>query len=324
MTATANAVESGLVLTDYEDRERWLAARASGIGASESAALFGCSPWETAVSLWAKKTGKVEAPEIDGEWITWGQLLEDAIAKRYQQVTGQTIWQPPSPFSVAVHPRIQIMRATPDRWVIEAPGREGPGLLQIKNTNAFKGHDWDEGVPDFIQVQVQHEMAVTGRAWASVAVLIGGCEFRHFPVERNDVFIAELEAQCLWFWGFVERDEQPPIDSSARTLETIKRLHPKDNGETITLPDEAIEWWAALEKAKADEKAAKEAKTIAEIRLKDAIGDATYGMLGDGRRLALKTIPNPGYTNVVEPYTYRTLRLGKGGTKAKAKGRGRR
>lgn len=320
MTAAA-AASTETVLRDYENREAWLASRSTAIGASESAALFGVSPWETAVSLWAKKTGKMPTPDLAGEWLEWGQLLEEPIAQRFVRVTGRKIWQPPSPFAVAVHAQIPIMRATPDRWIIEAPDRPEPGLLQIKNTNAFKGHDWDEGVPDFIQVQVQHEMAVTGRAWASVAVLIGGCEFRHFDVERNDTFVRELEAQCLWFWGFVERDEQPPIDTSQRTLDTIKKLHPKDNGEVIMLPDDAVEWWAELEEAKANAKAAENAKIGAEVRLKDAIGDATYGMLPDGRRLALKTITNPGYTNTVEPYTYRTLRLDKGGPKTKGRGR---
>src|SRR5581483_6732158 len=136
-------------LIDYRTREQWLAARNLGVGASESAALFGVSPWETSLSLWAKKTGRVVDDGPSGEWVAWGNLLEAPIATHYEQKTGRKIWQG-GPYAVAQHPTIPFMRATPDRWVIDAPDRGAPGLLQVKNTNAFKGHDWDEGPPDYI------------------------------------------------------------------------------------------------------------------------------------------------------------------------------
>ena len=297
-------------LIDYGTRERWLAARNQGVGASESAALFGVSPWETPLSLWAKKTGKVQDEGPSGEWIEWGNLLEAPIAVRYEQKTGRKIWQG-GPYAVAQHPTVPFMRATPDRWVIEAPDRGAPGLLQVKNTNAFKCHDWDEGPPDYIQIQVQHEMAVTGRTWDSVAVLIGGAEFRYFDVERNEDFIGELVEQCRWFWGYVERGEQPPFEPNEKTLETVKKLHPFDNGEEITLPAEAVTWFEKLEEAKARVKCGEAEKAEAETRLKAAIGPATFGRLPDGRRLSLKTSSNPGHQSVVAPYTYRTLRLEK-------------
>ena len=295
-------------LIDYETRERWLAARGSGVGASESAALFGVSPWETPLSLWAKKTDRVQDDGPSGEWIEWGNLLEAPIATRYVQKTGRTIWQG-GPYAVAQHPTIPFMRATPDRWVTHAPDRGTPGLLQVKNTNAFKGHDWDEGPPDYIQIQVQHEMAVTGREWASVAVLIGGAEFRYFDVERNDDFIGELVEQCRWFWSFVENDQPPPIEGSVRNLETIKKLHPNDDGSEIALPSDAIGWFEELARLRAMESEIRKAKPAVETQLFAAFGNATFGVLPDGRRLSLKTTARDGYT--VEPTTYRSLRLEK-------------
>lgn len=297
-----------ILLHDYVDRPRWLAARNNGIGASESAALFGLSPWETPLSLWAKKTGKVQEPDLQGEWVRWGNLLEEPISQRYAEVTGRTVWQG-GQYAVAVHPRIPFMRATPDRWVLEAPDRPGRGLLQVKNTNAFKAHDWVDGPPDFIQVQVQHEMAVTGLDWASVAVLVGGCEFLYSDVERNPAFIAELEAQCAAFWRHVEQGTPPPVDGRARTLETLKRLHPCDTGEIITLPADAAEWWDDLQRARAQIKEGEEAKDAAEVKLRAAIGGATFGQLTDGRQLSLKTTSVPGRDAApVEPYTFRVLR----------------
>lgn len=319
-TAGANAQPTAEIeLLDYGTREAWLAARNTGVGASESAALFGLSPWDTPFTLWAKKTGRVEPDEMGGEWIEWGNLLEEPIAKRYAQKTGRTVWQG-GPFCVAQHPAIPFMRATPDRYVIAGdPPRfpdfapSGGGLLQIKNTNAFKGHDWDTGVPDYIEIQVQHEMACTGREWASVAVLIGGSEFRSFDVARNENFIEELEEQVRTFWGHVERNEPPPLDGSIRTLETIKKLHPKDNGEIARLPDGAIQWWEELAEIRAQESRIAKAKPAIETMLRDAIGDATFGVLPDGRVLSLKTTDRVGYA--VEPTSYRSLRLEKQGKK---------
>lgn len=309
-------------LKDYGTRSNWLASRTSALGASEVAALFNgpdgqtISPFTTPFVLWLEKTGQQEPTELSAEWVEMGNVLEPVIADLYSKRTGRKVWQG-GPFCVAEHPEHPFIRATPDRFVVEAPDRSGEGLVQIKNANAFKAKDWDDGVPDYIEIQVQAEMAVTGRAWNSVAVLLGGCEFRSFDVERNDDFIAEMIEQAKWFWSLVESRTPPPLDSSPRTLDAIKRLHPADNGEVIRLSDEAIQWWEILAASKEAAKKAEEAKTLAETKLRDAIGAATFAELPDGRRLSLKTTANPGYSNVVRPYTYRTLRLEKAPTKGR-------
>jgi putative phage-type endonuclease len=302
-------------LKDYGDRESWLAARAQWIGASEVAALFvsptgECmSPFTTPFALWAEKTGLAQPAELDAEYVEWGNLLEPAIAGRYARVTGREIWQAPSPYAVAEHPSLPMLRATPDRWVLRAePERAGDGLLQLKNTNAF-ATDWNDGPPDYVQIQVQAEMAVTGRDWCSVAVLIGGCRFRYFDVERNDAFIAEIEAQVRWFWErHVIGGVPPDLDASERTLSTIKRMHPADNGQTIALDAEALIWLKRWERAKRIGKLAELAQTRAETELRARIGGNTYAELPDGRTLSLKTSTRPERVQVVNGTTYRTLR----------------
>jgi putative phage-type endonuclease len=301
-------------LKDYESREAWLASRVGGIGASEAAALFtdadgrSLSPYQTAFGLYLEKRGELAPVELDGEWIAWGNILEEPIARRYSDETGRQVWRAPSPYAVAEHPGAPLF-ATPDRWVIEAPDRDGAGLLQIKNAGAYKAHDWRDGVPQHIEIQVQAEMAVTGRDWDSVAVLIGGNTYKHFDVERNPDFIAELEELARAFWDRVQRGEPPEIDSSERTLDAIKRLHPLDNGATARLPEEALEWVQQLETAKLHMKVAEEMKTEAESKLRDAIGSNTFGELADGRIVSLKTTSKKGGIREVAPCTYRTLRL---------------
>jgi putative phage-type endonuclease len=321
---------AGLALTDYGRRDVWLAARAKGIGASDAAKLFtdddGCSlsPHGTSYTLWLEKTGQITPDVVDSEHTEMGHRLEPVIADIYADRTGRKVVHA-GPFCVAVHRRLPFMRATPDRYVPEAHDRMGRGLCQIKNAGWYKAHDWSEGVPLAIQIQVQAEMACTGFDWDSVAVLLGGWEFRTFDVERDLDFIAVLEDRAAWFWDLVERfkagdmEAAPPVDGSAKTTEALKRLHPKDDGSIVRLPEESLAWLQAMQDAKADAEMAETAARWAENKLRAAIGAATWGELPNGRRLSLKTTDVKGGTKETEPYSYRTLRLEKADTKGKSK-----
>jgi putative phage-type endonuclease len=307
-------------LTDYGTREAWLASRKEAIGASEVAALFGLMPkaWGSQYTLWANKVGLGPPPEeLTGEWLEWGQILEEPIAQRYQTVTHRKLWKGGGPFCVAQHSTLPYLRCTPDRFVVEAPDREGVGVLQVKNASWFKDSDWDEGTPDYVRVQLQTEMCVTGAAWGSAAVLVGGNKFRYVDVEREPELIAEIEAQVQHFWqSYVVTGAAPDIDASEATTAFLKRLHPKDNGETVQLDGDALAIVFEWEKAKAALAASAQAmkvhetaKDLALNRLRDLIGDATFGALPDGRLLSLRTTENSGHTTA--PYSYRTLKIEK-------------
>lgn len=297
-------------LLDYQTRDAWLAARSKSIGASEVAALFGLSPHSNMITLWAEKTGRLPSTvDPQSKLIKWGSRLEPAIAAGYEEDSGRTLWRA-SAFSVAQNPRLPCMTATPDYFILVAPDRDGRGLVEVKNVNAWMMRTWVDGLPPpHIQIQVQAQMACTDRDYVTALPLFGGNDDRPVDIERNQPFIDEMEEQARAFWWYVENDKQPPADLTERSLDTLERLHPSDNGQTIVLPAEAEEWWEQLARAKADKKAAEEAETAAKVRLKEAIGAATFGALPDGRRLSLKTTPNPGGIHEVAPYTYRTLRL---------------
>lgn len=301
---------------DHETRERWLAARMGGIGASESAALFGASPYHSRLSLWLEKTGRVPpwepSPEMK-EQLEWGQVFEAPIAEVYARRSRRKIWGFSS-YCIAQHPAIACMFATPDRFIIEAPDRREMGLaeegaLQIKNTaNTFNADGWGDGVPLHVQIQEQHELAVTAREYATVAALANGNKLMHWDIARNDEFIAELEIQCEQFWEDVLAQREPAADGHRKTIEALKRLHPRDNGKTIRLSEEAGIHWQSLRDAKAAIKEAEKKVDAADARLRQLIGPHTYALLPDGRKLSFKTTDNAGGTHVTPPYSYRTLR----------------
>jgi putative phage-type endonuclease len=299
-------------VVDYETRERWLQARQGGVGASESAALFGISPYSSRFKLWLEKTGRAPQWEPNGdqaERLAWGLALEEPIANEYEKRSKRRLWRF-SPYCIAQHPDVEEMFATPDGFILEAPDRPGEGTLQIKNTaNVWSPDGWGEGVPLHVQCQVQHELACTGRDWATVVALANGCKLKTWDVPRDDEFIGTLVDEVRLFWRDVREDRMPPADGHPETLAALKRLHPLDNGETIILPAEAMVLWDELLLARAAMSAAEQKRDAAEARLKQLMGPNTFGKLVDGRTLSFKTTQNPGYTpGPVLPYSYRVLR----------------
>jgi predicted phage-related endonuclease len=71
---------------------------------------------------------------------------------------------------------------------------EGWGILEIK-TASYHSARSGRRHPVAYQCQVLHQLAVTGHAWADVAVLIGGQDFRIYRVNRDEDKIADLIAR---------------------------------------------------------------------------------------------------------------------------------
>lgn len=299
-------------IVDYGTREAWLAARRRGVSASESAALFNCSPFQSRLSLHLAKRGRLPDWEPDAEQaerLEWGQVMEAPIASVYQRRTGRALWAF-SPYCLAQHPKIPIMLATPDRFILQAPDRPGEGLLEVKNTaNVYSEDGWRNGPPLYVQCQVQHQLAVTGRDWATVAALANGNKLMTWDIERQPDFIGELELQCQEFWADVLADREPLADGHKATTQALKLLHPLDNGQTVALPKGAEALWDRIAFAKQAKKDAERAEEEAENQLRVMFGPNTFGQLPDGRLLSFATTQNPGYTPPpVPPYSYRVMR----------------
>lgn len=184
----------------------------------------------------------------------------------------------------------------------------GPGVLEIKTASAYARDEWADGEPPLhYQIQVQHQFAVTGYSWGSIAVLFGGQEFAWLDVERDDAFIEALIAKEREFWDRVERRDPPPPDASESCRELLRALYPREvAGKTIALPVEAVEWDRQRLDAIDRLREAAAAKTEAENNLIAALGDAETGLLSDGTRYNYRQQERKGYT--VQPGTHRVLR----------------
>lgn len=288
----------------YPTFDAWLEARRNGIGASDAAAILGVNPWTSPFALYCEKLRLRPSSREETEAMEWGKTLEPFVATKYQQQTDRQILDP-GRFTVRYADAPPYLLATLDREIVG--DSRGPGVLECKTCSAFKADEWEGGdAPMAYLVQLQHQLAVTGYTWGSLAVLIGGQRFRYVDVERNDKLIARLLEQEAEFWDRLLRQDPPPVDASEATADLLAEIYPRDDGHVIALPDEALEWdRARLEAIEAIE-AAKARKTEAENKLRAALGAATKGIIGSWVAYSCKTQTRKSYT--VAEATFRVLR----------------
>lgn len=210
-------------------RENWKNDRLKGIGGSDAAIALGISPWKSQYTLWCEKTGRINN-DTDNEAMRLGRDLEDYVAKRFSEETGKNVRKSSFSFQSKEHP---FMLANVDRLIVG----EDAGL-ECKTTSALTKTKYDKGdIPIQYYVQCMHYMAVTGKKKWYIAILVLGVGFYWYEVNWNDEEIANLIAGEKEFWSYVECDEEPPLDGSDSTAETIKQLYPESDHSHVSLYD---------------------------------------------------------------------------------------
>lgn len=227
-----------LVKTNELSRDDWLEVRKTGIGSSDAAASVGLNPYQSQLELWMVKTGRGGAlpqidPNDDSSPMFWGTLLEAFVAAHYTKKSGNRIRKINA---VLQHPEHAWMLANIDREVVGVPEVQ---ILECKTAGMNGAKLWRDGVPEYVQLQVHHQLAVTGKQAADVAVLVCGNEFRTFRIERDDALISRLIELERKFWHYVETDTPPPADGSDSAATALQALYPSDDGNTLDLSDDA-------------------------------------------------------------------------------------
>uniref|UniRef100_D5WYT3 Phage-type endonuclease n=1 Tax=Thiomonas intermedia (strain K12) TaxID=75379 RepID=D5WYT3_THIK1 len=272
-----------LVSTKDLSRDDWLDVRKKGIGSSDAAAAVGLNPYQSALELWLIKTGRDSGlPKVDPHDETspmyWGTLLEPIVAAHYVKRTGHKVRRINA---VLQHPSVPWMLANIDREVMGSPE---VSILECKTAGLHGSRLWRDGVPEYVQIQVQHQLAVTGKAAADVAVLIGGQELQVHRVARDDALIAHLMELEARFWRYVESDTPPPADGSDSAALALSALFPADSGAVVNFQGDAtlngvFEDWLAL-KAKLAQLDAQESQC--KHTLQQAMGEATQAEFESG------------------------------------------
>jgi predicted phage-related endonuclease len=282
------------------------AVRRTFVGASESASLFGLNPWKSPYELWMTKAGLVDEPDLSAnDRVKWGKRNEDAVARGLAEDFG---WQVRRVQRVIPHATVANMACTPDYEIVNHP--RGPGLLQVKTVDSFTFRQhWPCKEPPINYVlQLQHEMACTGRAWGVLGVLVGGNQGLVFEYERDPATIRDIESAVTGFWASIAAGVSPDPDFQADADLIVQLYRQVTRGEAKSIDDPELEAVIAEMVVLGEAKANFEKKhKVCRARLLAAIGPAEIALCGDWE-IRSREVPE-----VIVPATtrrsYRTLNV---------------
>lgn len=283
------------VVCDTSDEAAWLAARNTGVGASEIAVLLGASEWGSNVELFHRKRGEIESQIEETEAMLWGKLLEAPIRDELARRAEVTILEaPPRMLRSLVH---VWATATPD--AITTDGEP----VEVKNlSHGYDAEAWAEQIPEKYLLQCQHQMLVTGAQRCLFGALIWGSRLIWEWVPRDEGRIRQIIKAGSEFWDHVERGDCPPSDGNPYARKTLAKLVTDD--DTVELFESEIGGHLErFEKAKAEhakrakeEKRAKRQLEAEKDELAKVLGTHREGVTSTGWRLRWKETKRRGYT----------------------------
>lgn len=307
--------------TTPADEAHWHAMRAQDLTSTDVAALFGLSPYKTAFELWhEKKSGEV-AQVKDNDRMRWGRRLEAVVAEGIAEERGWVV-RPFKEYGRLADARLgssfdfRIIGTggffdPPDDAIID----QGDSILEIKTVDflAFKNgwtieDDYVEA-PAHIELQVQHQMLVSGLRRAYIGVLIGGNRIEILEREADDQVHAGIIAAARKFWDSIEAGT-PPAPVMPDDAQAVIRLNQHaEPGKLIDARDNAY----IAELVNQYDHLGRQAKSISDERdvvkaeLLKAIGDAEKVLL-DGFSVSAGFV-GPAEIPAFTRQGYRNLRI---------------
>ena len=222
----------------------------AAVGGSDIGAIAGLSPWESAITKWAKKTGKISDELEPNMSMRLGNKLETPILEifaeehpDYEIFTTGT-W---------AHKDFSWQRANPDALYRKPDGTWG--IIEVK----FSRDYWSE-VPQHYRAQVLWYMNVFAIQEA-VLVALAGSSYQEFEVEWDSFEATSLIAAAYRFRESVLKVEMPDWDGSNSTFETIRAMNPKIEDGEEHLDELGVHYFNALTDFEQTEKRLTELKS---------------------------------------------------------------
>ena len=281
-------------------REHWLELRANYINSTEVSTLFGLNPYSSKFQLWHEKKSKVSIGIEENFRMKMGSLLEAPIA---QAAADQNGW--------VIHPMKDyycddtLRIGSSMDYRIENP----KAILEIKNVDSLvykKKWSEFESTP-MIELQVQHQMLLSGYDTAYICALVGGNELKIIERHASPEIQKDMLNRVSEFWKSIEDNEEPKIDyeRDAELLIAINQM--VDPGTFYSGPTDQLEKLVikykelglAENKIKAD-------KTSLKAQMMEIIGDKEK-VKHEKFSISLSNIAEQSYT--VNKKSYRDFRV---------------
>ncbi len=262
-----------------KDRQTWLALRRTGIGSSDMSAVLGMSSYRSELDVYMDKRGETPLDSDDaGEAARWGNLLEDVVAREWAERHAVQVRR----VGTIAHVDHRHMICDLDRYVYACP-HHARCALEVKTRSAWKADEWRDGaIPEDVECQTQHQLAVTGLDAVHVAALVGGQRLESRTVLPDADYISDLFTVGDQFWKEHVVAGQPPTISSLTLLEEyLKHLTP-EKGVPVELTETDEHRVRNLSRIIVEGETAAAQADEAKLELKALIGeDATDVILDD-------------------------------------------
>lgn len=263
------------------EREAWLEWRRHGLGGSDAAVLLGLSSYRSPVELWLDKMGElVDEPT---EAMEMGSALEPLIQERFEAKTGQSVQEAQK---WVEHPQRPWMRATIDGLV-----QDGDELC-LYEAKATSGWAWKDGIPDYVMVQIQHNLEVTGLDRCYLVVFRGDrLAVQVEEVARDPEVIAAIVQAEEHFWThYVLPRKCPPAVGTPSEAEALKAAYEESEPDSVDLGDEGASLVLDMRRAQAARKEAEREEGKAKAGIMTLLGKAEVGTVNGDVAVTWKTV----------------------------------
>ena len=217
----------------------------------------------------------------------WGNKLEALIAEKFADDYELAVAPLKDYISI---PELKIGSSFDYRIIDES---RGDGILEIKNVDSLiYKNNWteDDGgiqAPFHIELQLQHQLLVSGLQYGYIVALVGGNTLKVAYRDRDEAVIERIKQECAEFWNDVEAGKAPTPSYPEDADVVIARANKADSEKSIDATENehydlrtaiaGYEWRYKSHKKMADELKQYKAQIL------DLIGDASKVFSTDGK-----------------------------------------
>lgn len=289
-----------------ESEAHWLELRKKDLTSTGVAALFDCSPYTTRYQLWHEYVNDVPSSFKDNERVAWGRHLEAAIAMTVAEEEKLIVM----PFKDYMRiPELRI--GSSFDYTICKQDDDGviynSSILEIKNVdslqfkNGWSQEDDNIEAPLHIEIQIQHQMLVSGLDVCEIRALVGGNKLVKIQRTANKEFQDMIIEKCAEFWKSVDDRQEPPANFE-KDAAFVAKLYSFVQPGTIMLGDERLEELAVKYKEHSRLEAIQTtAKKACKAEMLTLIGEAEK-VRGDGFSISAGMIGPAIISYTREPY----------------------
>ncbi|MEV5819233.1 lambda-exonuclease family protein [Micromonospora haikouensis] len=263
---------------------QWLAARRSGLGGSDVAAILGISKYAGPTKVYYDKLGVL--PDEDNAAMEWGRRLESAVRGKFADEHPE-MHVTDGPGLVA-HPGRPWQLATIDGIAAECPDGEPLAIVEVK-TGSANSDEWGDEQTDEVPLpyvcQTTWYMDVYGLPLAYLCVLLDGRDYREYVIEYDAELASKLRAHCWAFWqNHVLAQVAPDPDALESTTNVLASQHHPVKKSKGDLDPNTVGWARIYGNAHQDVLAAEARKREAGNHIRAAFlaaGSPHHGYVGD-------------------------------------------